>query len=229
VADGREEDWRVVGLFRYSSPVDEVFGYADYETISEIHNLRDRSSSYRIVTREHTLADQENAAGAVDSALRSAGFKVSNIEPGLLTLSEASEGINILVILLLIMALLSALVGSIGLTGTMSMNVLERTREIGVMRAIGADNPAIIKSVIIEGIMIGLISWIFAALLSLPFSALLIRIMSDSMFNALVPLKLAPLGYLIWLVVVLVLSAFASLLPARSAARLTIREVLAYE
>jgi putative ABC transport system permease protein len=229
VADQREEDWTVVGIFRFSSPVDEMFGYADYETISEIHNLRDRSSSYRIVTRNHTLADQENAARAVDSALRSAGFKVSNIEPGLLTLSEASEGINILVVLLLLMALLSALVGSIGLTGTMSMNVLERTREIGVMRAIGAGNPAIIKSVIIEGAMIGLISWVFAAIVSLPFSMLLIRIMSDSMFNALVPLKLAPFGYLIWLVVVLVLSALASLLPARSAANLTIREVLAYE
>ena len=229
VADQREEDWRVVGIFRFSSPVDEMFGYADYETISEIHNLRDRTNSYRAVTQGHTLADQENAARAVDRALRSAGFRVSNIEPGLLTLSEASEGINILVVLLLLMALLSALVGSIGLTGTMSMNVLERTREIGVMRAIGAGNPAIIKSVIIEGAMIGLISWFFAALVSIPFSMLLIRIMSDSMFNALVPLKLAPFGYLIWLVVVLVLSALASLLPARSASHLTIREVLAYE
>ena len=229
VADQREEEWRVVGLFRFSSPVDEMFGYADYETISEIHNLRDRTNSYRAVTQAHTMADQENAARAVDRALRSAGFRVSNIEPGLLTLSEASEGINILVVLLLLMALLSALVGSIGLTGTMSMNVLERTREIGVMRAIGAGNPAIVKSVIIEGAVIGLISWFFAALVSLPFSMLLIRILSDSMFNALVPLKLALFGYLIWLLAVLGLSALASLLPARSAARLTIREVLAYE
>ncbi len=57
----------------------------------------------------------------------------------------------------------------------MSMNVMERTREIGVMRAIGADDFAIIKSVIIEGSVIGLISWVFAALVSIPFSMLLLR------------------------------------------------------
>ena len=55
----------------------------------------------------------------------------------------------------MIMALLTAFVGSIGLTGTMGMNVLERTREIGVMRAIGAVDFEIMKSVVIEGMMIG--------------------------------------------------------------------------
>jgi putative ABC transport system permease protein len=229
IQDHREEDWTVVGIFRFSSPVDVLFGYADYQTISGLHNLPDRSNSFRVITAGETLQDQEAYGQAVDRILRSEGFRVSNIEPGLTTLSEASEGINTVVIFLLFMALLSALVGSIGLTGTMGMNVMERTREIGVMRAIGADDFAIIKSVIVEGSVIGLISWVFAAVLSIPFSLLLIRIISQSMFNALLPLKLSPQGFLYWLGVVLVLSVIASVLPARSAARLTIREVLAYE
>jgi len=229
VQDLREEDWTVVGIFRFSSPVDVLFAYADYQTISRLHNLTDRSNSFRVITSGETLQDQEQYGIAIDRVLRSEGFRVSNVEPGLTTLSEASEGINTVVVFLMFMAMLSALVGSIGLTGTMGMNVMERTREIGVMRAIGADDFAIIKSVIIEGSVIGLISWVFAALLSIPFSLLLLNIISVSMFNAPVPLKLSPQGFAYWLMLVLVLSVIASVLPARSAARLTIREVLAYE
>jgi putative ABC transport system permease protein len=127
------------------------------------------------------------------------------------------------------MALLTAFVGSIGLTGTMGMNVLERTREIGVMRAIGATDFEIIKTVVIEGAMIGFISWLFAILLSFPISFGLLYIIANALLNAGLPLVITPSGYIIWLGVVLALSVVASMLPARNAARLTIREVLAYE
>jgi len=137
--------------------------------------------------------------------------------------------VNILVVFLLTMALLTAVVGSIGLTGTMGMNVLERTREIGVMRAIGAVDFAIMKSVVFEGVFIGLISWSAALLVSFPISFLLLKIISKAMINAPIQLAFTLDGFLIWLGVVLALSVFASILPARSAARLTIREVLAYE
>jgi putative ABC transport system permease protein len=137
--------------------------------------------------------------------------------------------VNILVTFLLTMALLTAVVGSIGLTGTMGMNVLERTREIGVMRAIGAVDLAIMKSVVAEGALIGLISWVVAVLLSFPISYLLLKIISEAMINAPIPLSFTLDGILLWLGVVLGLSILASVIPARSAARLTIREVLAYE
>jgi putative ABC transport system permease protein len=109
------------------------------------------------------------------------------------------------------------------------MNVLERTREIGVMRAIGAVDLEIIKSVVVEGIMIGLISWTAAVVLSFPISFLLLRIIGTAMINSVMPLSITPSGMLIWLGSVVVLSVVASILPARNAARLTIREVLAYE
>ena len=66
------------------------------------------------------------------------------------------------------MAILIALVGALGLMGTMSMNVLERTREIGVMRAVGASNASIRKIVLVEGICIGLLSWLIGSLLAVP-------------------------------------------------------------
>ena len=54
-----------------------------------------------------------------------------------------------------------AVVGGLGLMGTMSINVLERTREIGVMRTIGAVDRAIRQTVIIEGLVIGLVTWFY--------------------------------------------------------------------
>ncbi|MFO7680759.1 MAG: FtsX-like permease family protein [Chloroflexota bacterium] len=127
------------------------------------------------------------------------------------------------------MAILTAVVGSIGLMGTMGMNVMERTREIGVMRAIGAVDGEIIKSVVIEGMMIGLISWTAAVVLSFPISFVLLRLISTAMIDTIMPLQITWLGFAIWLGVVVFLSVVASMVPARSAARLTIREVLAYE
>jgi putative ABC transport system permease protein len=127
------------------------------------------------------------------------------------------------------MALLTASVGSMGLAGTMGMNVLERTREIGIMRSIGAVDREIMRTVIVEGVVIGSISWFLGAILSFPFTYGLSTIVSLAIFNSPIDVHFTWIGYIIWLAVVLVLSALASVLPARNAASLTIREVLAYE
>jgi putative ABC transport system permease protein len=97
------------------------------------------------------------------------------------------------------------------------------------MRAIGAVDGKVTQSVLVEGTLIGGISWALAWGLSFPISYLLLTIISRAMFGSPIPLKLTLEGVAIWLVAVLGLSALASLLPARNATRLTIREVLAYE
>ena len=127
------------------------------------------------------------------------------------------------------MALLTAFVGSIGLMGTMSINVLERTREIGVMRTIGAVDSVVMQSVIIEGLVIGLITWFVGIGISYPISSLLLDIVARAISDSEFTLVFTPLGVFVWLGVVVVLSIVASVMPARNAARLTINEVLAYE
>jgi putative ABC transport system permease protein len=226
--DGREQDWQVVGIFKFVSR-DNILAYASYDYVSELLNLRNQAFSYRVVTDQHSEAYQKAMSADLDRFLRERGFHISEVEAGLSTLETASEGLDVLVSFLLIMALLTATVGSMGLTGTMGMNVLERTREIGIMRSIGAVDWEIIKSVIVEGVVIGLMSWFLGVLLSFPISQLLSTIISLAIFNTPIDLVLTWQGFVIWLGLVLLLSALASVLPARNAARLTIREVLAYE
>jgi len=225
---GQEDDWTVVGIYQFVDR-EGILAYADYAYISELNNMSNQAFSYRVVTKRHDLEYQEYMTNLLDQHFRDAGYHLSEVEAGLNTMRTVSEAIDILVTFLLIMAMLTALVGSIGLAGTMGMNVLERTREIGVMRAIGAVDLEVTKTIIVEGSFIGMISWVFGAILSFPIGYLLLSIISVALFESPIKSAYTWQGFAIWLGVVLALSAIASFLPARSAAKLTIREVLAYE
>ena len=226
--NGRNEQWEVVGLFKF---VDQegILGYAPFEYISNMNNLVNRSFSFRVVTEQHDRVYQDAKAEELDKYLRDHGYKLRSAEAGAASLDTAVESLDTLVVFLLIMAILTAVVGSMGLAGTMGMNVLERTREIGITRAIGADDRAVMRTVIAEGVVIGSISFVLAIILSVPFTYGLSTIVSVAIFQTPIDVVFTYLGYAIWLGLVLVLSTFASILPARNAARLTIREVLAYE
>ena len=227
--EDRQEDWTIVGVFRFTGNMDDVLGYADYSFITDLLDMPNQALTYRVITNDHSIEAQVQIGSAIDEYLRDRDFMVNEVEIGSFTRDQSTKGINILIIFLLLMALLTAFVGSIGLTGTMGMNVLERTREIGVMRAIGAMDHEIIKSVVIEGGFIGGITWVFAIFLSFPISYVLLKIISEAMMGSLMQLTFTYQGTLIWLAAVLTLSVVASILPARNAASLTIREVLAYE
>ncbi len=225
---GREDDWTVVGIFQYTGATDLV-AYANYDYVADLLKQPYHASSYRIVTDQHSLTYQEHVRSRITAHFRDLGYKVQKVEAGKTLTTSIPRLLGIVTKILLVMALMTALVGSIGLTGTMGMNVMERTREIGVMRAIGAHNAIIFKLVIVEGLIIGLISYVVGALLSLPIGTLLSNVISLAIFNTPAERAFAPQGYVIWLAVVIPLSILASILPARNASRLTIREVLAYE
>jgi putative ABC transport system permease protein len=226
--NAKEADWTLVGIFKFVG-IDTLLGYANYEYLTNILNQPRKAFTYRIVTEEHSLEYQEKMSIQLDRYYRGFGLQVGDIGAGLTSLETASESLDVLITFLIIMAVLTALVGSIGLMGTMGMNVLERTREIGVMRSIGAVDRVIMKSVIVEGLIIGLISWFFGAIISFPISSLFSDIISEAVFNTQMDFRITFHGFLIWLVFVFLLSALASIVPALNAARLTIREVLAYE
>ena len=180
--DGKEEVWEVVGIFKFVDR-EGVLGYAPYEYISQMNHLVNRAYSFRLVTDRHDRPYQDAKAEELDKYLRDQGFKVRMAEAGRASLDTAVESLDMLVVFLLIMAVLTAIVGSMGLTGTMGMNVLERTREIGIMRAIGADDRAVMRTVIAEGVFIGMISFGLAVILSIPFTYLLSTIVSLAVFQ----------------------------------------------
>ena len=229
VGENREEEWEVVGIYRYIDIFGDPMAYANFEFVADKMNMPFKATSFRLITEEQDAASQQGLLRSIDRHLADRGYAVQSIESGTTMRESSSMAVNTIVAFLLVMAILTAFVGSIGLTGTMSINVLERTREIGVMRTIGAVDFVIIQSVIIEALVIGLITWVLAIGLSYPISNALLGIIGQSMAGSTFSLIFTPFGVFLWLAVVIVLSIIASIIPARNAARLTINEVLAYE
>lgn len=132
-------------------------------------------------------------------------------------------------VFLVIMSAIIVLVGGLGLATTMSLNVMERRREMGVLRAIGAKPSRVWLIVVTEGIVIGVLSWALAMLAAWPVGKfvgdMLVGLMFQSTLNFVFQLQ----GLFIWLAVSVILSAVASFLPAWSASRITVREALAFE
>jgi putative ABC transport system permease protein len=203
-----------------------------YMNLSGYRDILTRGRDVRnvvVVTERHDGAFQSQVAKDIEAHFRSVNMPVDTTE----TLSERRDQIefqfNILIVFLLIMAALLAVVGGLGLTGTMSINVLERTREIGVMRAIGASDRSIRQIVIVEGIVIGMLSWVIGVALAWPISRVLADAVGQSFLRRSLDFEFSMLGVGLWLAVVLVVATAASLFPAWRASRLTVREVLAYE
>jgi putative ABC transport system permease protein len=132
-------------------------------------------------------------------------------------------------VFLIVMSAIVGGVGGLGLMTTMSLNVLERRREMGVMRALGATPRIVWLMILAEGIVIGLLSWTIAALLAWPISKAIGDFLVKVMFRSGLDFTFEPLGLVIWMLVSIGLSAVASFLPAWRASRVTVREALAYE
>ena len=132
------------------------------------------------------------------------------------------------VILLGLMAVIIGVVGSIALSGALSLSVMERRREIGVMRAIGASTWAIFRLFIGEGLILGWLSWLIALPLSIPAGQLMVKALGTA-FQLDIVYQYTPRGAIMWLVIITVLSIFASWLPAFGATRISVRESLAYQ
>lgn len=229
--NGQKTQWVVVGFFQFAGKTEGLIAYTTYDYLARLTHNPGRSLIYRVVGDDahHSLAGQEELGRRIEAHLNDLGYRPTDIRAGLSLQESISKGLDTLTTFLMIMALLMAAVGSIGLTGTMSLNVMERTREIGVMRAIGATDRVIMNLVIVEGVIIGLMSWLISCVVAVPISKILSDVISQAIFNTVSTLTYGAFGVLIWLGVVVVLSTLASVLPARSAAHLTIREVLAYE
>jgi putative ABC transport system permease protein len=134
----------------------------------------------------------------------------------------------IYVILVVISGIIMA-VGGLGLATTMSLNVMERRREMGVIRAIGARSSTVWLIIVTEGVVVGVLSWALAALVAWPVSKFVGDALVRLMFNSALDFVFQLQGLFIWLIVSVCFSAVASFLPAWSASKITVREALTYE
>jgi len=226
IAD-RESVWTVVGLI-LSVSNNQRDCYVPFDVLSRAVGSVDRGTLVMVLSEQGGVESEQ----ALIRELRDT-YTARGVEPSfLLSANNVREQnrsqFNIIIYLMLAMAVVATIVGSIGLAGTMSINVVERSGEIGVMRAIGAASPAVIRIFVSEGMLLGVLSWLLVVPISYPGAQAFSNIVGATLE---IPLDFSYSigGVLFWLVIMVVLSALASMWPAWRATKVSVREALAYE
>ena len=225
-----EQPWQVVGFIdEMMPPVNPALAYVSLAAYTHVYGGVGRTDTLRIATVGHDPASHKAAAEALERQLTLDGYDVRLIRSRSEDRAILAERFDLISVVLSLMAILIGIVGGLGLAGTMSINVLERTREIGIMRAVGAADRAVRQIVVSEGMVIAILAWIIGTLLSLPMSYAMDYAFGVGLLNTPLTWSYSLPAVAAWLGAVLLIALVASLLPARSAVRLTVREVLAYE
>lgn len=224
--NGRNSAWRIVGT------VQEVAGFAAYaprKYFDKTTGQTGQSALARISLTNRNKEAAKKAAAALEERLAADGFKVMSVQTVSFARQVQVNHIFIQLIFLLLISTMIAAVGAFGLASTMYMNVMERVREIGIMRSIGATTGTILRIVVFEGLVIAVASWIAAVVIAVPITSVVATQAGNFLLrmplNAVIPFW-APAS---WLAIVVFISLAAGLSPALWAARITVREVLAYE
>ena len=225
--DGKPSEWNVIGFTEdVGSPAS---AYVSLEVFSRRTNTVSQTKMLRISYADRSKENAVRKNREIEGLLEKENISVSSTIPVWLLHNAVAAHMKVLVNSLLAMAILMALVGTLGLMSTMSMNILERTREIGIMRAIGATPKKISALIVWEGLLIGSMSIFIAFALSLILSTYMGRLIGNMAFRTPLSLTISGLALGIWILIIILGSCAATLYPARRANKITTREALAYE
>ncbi len=227
-----EAKWQVIGTYRtvYDTGFTVEPVYAPLAAMLDVTGKNNVATQVLVRAGAATLTDARAVADDLKTRYEAAGFKVDFYTTAV-KLEErnyANNQFNTVIGMLLGLAALAATVGGIGLAGTLGISVVERTREIGVLRAVGARNRTLMGLFITEGVLQGVLSWLAAVPVSFGVAQPLARLLGQTMLDINLDFAYHWPAVAIWLAAVVAIAACAAIFPARAAARISVRQALAY-
>lgn len=221
---GRGATWKLVGIVEeIGSP---AAAYVSSASFASRLGGADGGRLVRLVTTARSASERAAILRSVEREIEAAGVSIEQGLPLAEHRTAVGDHIVILINALLAMAMVMAIVGTLGLISTLGTNVLERARELGIMKTLGATSGRLRWLLVQEALAIGAASWLLALGLALPLTAMVGRLVGGLGFLAPLPLVFAATPALLWLALTLLASLIATLAPAYRIARLTVREAL---
>ncbi len=226
---GQPTSWTIAGI------VEEREGggggaYVTAAGLAEVTGGPPMANRLRITTGSPDEPTRTAVAAAADQTLTGAGIEVASAA----SVSESdavTEGhLGPIILIVVAISIAMAVIGLIGLASTMGTNILERTREFGVMHAIGARPKAVRRTVVAEAVFLALAlaSCLVAIVPTLGLTALMGTGLGNLFMYAPLPFRVSTLATGIWIAVVILGAVLATEAAASRASRLTVREALAY-
>jgi putative ABC transport system permease protein len=140
--------------------------------------------------------------------------------------ADQAEQINQLLGLVYVLLLLAIVIALIGIANTLALSIFERTRELGLLRAVGMTRPQLRSSVRWESVIIALMGTVLGVVIGIFFSWALVEALKDEGITEWSP----PPGQLILIVIIGALAgALAAVSPARRAAKLDVLKAVSTE
>jgi putative ABC transport system permease protein len=226
IIDGDTTTWRVAGIVQERG--DSGGAYVTSQGFAAAFEQPQWSNTLRIATDRHDEQTRASVAAAVDDALTGAGITVRSSDSVGIAQAAAGGHLEPIVVILLASALPMGVVGLIGLAATMGANVLDRTREFGVLHAVGARPKTVRRIVTAEGVFVAIASCLVAIIPALGATAVIGAMLGDLFFDAPLPFRVSAISIAVWTVLVVLGAVLATEAAASRAARLTVREALAY-
>ena len=226
------KQFKIVGFWdKTGSPPDDQGIIITYSTYEELFNKRDELGI--IIAQTQAGENTDQIAADLEKELR----KNRNVKPGkedftIQTPKQLGAAfgtvINIVEVVLIGIAAISLIVGGVGITNTMYTSVLERTKEIGLLKAIGAKRRDIITIFILEAGIFGLVGGLIGVLIGSGF-ALAVGAIFKVAIGPLLTIQLDPKLILGALLFAFILGCLAGITPARKASKLNPIEALRYD
>ncbi len=198
--------------------------------IGQLDEFKDRpaglASGFMISTQDRSQKSVDETANRLDDKLTGEGL-APVVTTNAQNIKRNQTQFQVLYLLLYAVAAIVALVGILGLFNTLTTSVLERRREIGVLRSLGATGARVAAVFWIEGLALAGIAWVLAVVLGLPAAYGFISLIGAVLIN--IGFAFNPLNLLPMLIFTFVIATLASVIPALSAARLRVAQTLRYE
>jgi putative ABC transport system permease protein len=199
-------------------------------TPRDFEKITGKSESSSAIIRIYDVTKADNIADEIENVVNEnhGNDDFANAITMTSIIESIQQILSIAQVVLLSIASIALVVASIGIMNTMLTSVMERTREIGIMKAIGATNKDVLFIFIMEGIFISIIGGIAGIVLGIFGSRGLSAVLTSSFGGALTPV-ISSSSIFLGITVALIVGMLSSLYPARKAAKMSPIEAVRYE